>query len=77
MALSRLDDATNEPLMQRPDDTAAALVKRLKGYHSETVPILKHYKPKGVVEQVNANQKMEGVWSDMQKALAGAKALAK
>lgn len=42
------DDATGEALMQRPDDTAEALVKRLQGYHAETVPVLEHYRPKGV-----------------------------
>ena len=42
-----LDDVTGEPLMQRPDDTAEALVKRLAGYHAETVPVLEHYRPKG------------------------------
>jgi adenylate kinase len=52
------DDQTNEPLMQRPDDTATALTKRLQGYHKDTVPILDHYKPKGVVRVVNANQNM-------------------
>merc|ERR1712194_197292 len=50
-----LDDETGEPLMQRKDDTAAALVKRLQGYHGETVPILAHYRPHGIVRTVNAN----------------------
>lgn len=67
---SMLDDETNEPLMQRPDDTATALVKRLKGYHKETVPILKHYEPEGIVKSVNANQKMDGVWSEILASLS-------
>ena len=46
-AENMLDDITGEPLMQRPDDTAEALVKRLQGYHAETVPVLEHYRPKG------------------------------
>jgi len=64
------DDETGEPLMQRPDDTATALVKRLAGYHAETVPILDHYKPNGIVKSVNANQNMDGVWSEVLKALS-------
>ena len=40
-----------------------ALTKRLAGYHNETVPILKHYTPNGIVKSVNANQGMEGVWA--------------
>jgi adenylate kinase len=63
------DDLTGEPLMQRPDDTASALVKRLEGYHTDTVPILEHYAPKGIVRTANANQGMEGVWKEVLAAL--------
>ncbi|GMH67577.1 hypothetical protein TL16_g04714, partial [Triparma laevis f. inornata] len=64
-----LDDATGESLMQRPDDTASALVNRLKEYHRMTKPILKHYQPHGVVGSVDANQEMTKVWADMQSNL--------
>ena len=67
---SMTDDETGEPLIQRPDDTAGALVKRLNGYHSETVPILKHYDPNGVVRTVNANQGMDGVWGEVLESLS-------
>jgi len=67
---SMTDDETGENLMQRPDDTASALVKRLAGYHGETVPILKHYEPHGVVKAVNANQKMDGVWGEVLASLS-------
>lgn len=63
------DDETSQPLMQRKDDTSEALVKRLQGYHKETVPILDHYKPNGVVRAVNAYQGMEGVWKEILGAL--------
>ena len=66
---SMKDDVTGEPLMQRKDDTASALSKRLKAYHKETVPILKHYQPHGVVRPVNANQGMDDVWKEMLEAL--------
>ena len=48
--------------MQRADDTEEALGKRLQGYHAQTVPILDHYSPAGVVKTVDANQKPEVVW---------------
>lgn len=59
-----LDDLTHEPLMQRADDTEEALQKRLLGYHSETVPILAHYKQSssGCVKKVDANQNSDDVW---------------
>jgi adenylate kinase len=63
------DDATGQPLMQRADDTAEALKKRLQGYHSQTVPILDHYAPKGVVKRVNANQPVNTVWGEVQASL--------
>ena len=61
---SMKDDETGEELMQRKDDTASALVKRLQSYHGDTVPILSHYRPGGVVRSVNANQGMDGVWAE-------------
>jgi len=68
---SMTDDMTGEPLIQRPDDTATALVKRLNGYHGETAPILSHYKPNGIVRTVNANQGMDEVWGEILDALKG------
>lgn len=61
------DDETGEPLMQRSDDTAEALVKRLKSYHDETEPILARYK--AVVQKVNANQSLDHVWADLEDVL--------
>lgn len=69
IAESMKDDETGESLMQRPDDTASALVKRLQGYHGETVPILGHYRPHGIVRAVNANQGMDGVWKEILASL--------
>ena len=69
IAESMKDDETGEALMQRPDDTAVALTKRLKGYHGETVPILDHYTPNGIVAVVNANQGMDGVWGEVLESL--------
>lgn len=67
---SMRDDETNEPLIQRPDDTATALVKRLASYHKDTVPILKHYAPAGVVRSINANQDMKSVEKEVVGALS-------
>ena len=64
-----LDDETGEPLMQRADDTEEALGKRLKGYHEQTVPILDHYAPAGVVSRVNANVPPADVWTSIEKVL--------
>lgn len=68
-AANMLDDQTGEPLMQRADDTEAALAKRLGAYHAQTVPILDHYAPTGVVAHINANQPPEVVWKSVKSAL--------
>merc|ERR1719331_654448 len=64
-----LDDETGEALMQRADDTEEALSKRLESYHAQTVPILTHYEPTGVVSKVDANVKPDEVWTSIEKVL--------
>merc|ERR1711988_1720959 len=66
-----VDDETGEPLIQRPDDTSEALVKRLESYHGQTVPILQHYRPLTRVSAVDANKPMDVVWSSVQGAIEG------
>eukprot|EP00941_MAST-03F_sp_MAST-3F-sp1_P003922 g3922.t1 len=64
-----LDDETGEPLYQRSDDTKEAFPNRLRSYHLHTMPILEHYRPKGVVTCVNANQKPTLVAAEVEEAL--------
>ncbi|PKO51476.1 MAG: adenylate kinase, partial [Betaproteobacteria bacterium HGW-Betaproteobacteria-20] len=37
------DDETGEDLVQRPDDAAETVQKRLEVYHSQTKPLVKYY----------------------------------
>lgn len=70
IASTMLDtDVSNEPLYQRSDDTAAALKNRLIAYHKDTVPVLAHYAPLGVVKRVNANQDFKTVWGEIEKSM--------
>jgi len=55
------DDETGEPLYQRSDDTAEALKKRLDGYYGTTVPILDHYRPRGVVKTIDGGRQINEV----------------
>lgn len=59
------DDVTGEPLVQRSDDNADALKKRLVTYHKQTVPVVEYYKKKGLWSQVDAAQDQKLVWSSM------------
>merc|ERR1712087_517468 len=55
------DDETGALLYQRSDDTAEALKKRLDGYRNQTVPILDHYGPKGIVRTVDGGKHIKEV----------------
>ena len=68
-AANMLDDETGQPLMQRADDTKEALKDRLQAYHSQTVPILAHYAPTGVVVRADANRPMDAVWKTIASSL--------
>jgi adenylate kinase len=59
------DDVTGEPLVQRSDDNAEALKKRLVTYHKQTVPVVDYYKKKGLWSQVDAAQDPKLVWSSL------------
>ena len=63
------DDVTGEPLVQRSDDNADALKKRLATYHKQTEPIVKYYQKSGVWAAVDASQNPKNVWSDILKCL--------
>lgn len=53
------DDKTQEPLIQRNDDCPEALTKRLEKFNSETQPILKLYKDKGIIINVAGDNTFE------------------
>jgi len=64
------DDETGEALYQRSDDTAEALKSRLESYYGKTLPILDHYKPRGIVSTIDGAQEIEKVWADVRKSMA-------
>ena len=64
-----LDDETGEELVQRADDTAEALTKRLASYHAETVPVLDHFSKKTQVERIDAGGEPKAVAAAVVKLL--------
>jgi len=66
---SMKDDKSGDQLFQRPDDTAEALKKRLSSYHNETVPILSHYGPKGIVKKIDGGRAIKEVWAEVDSKL--------
>ncbi|KAI1800716.1 adenylate kinase cytosolic [Daldinia bambusicola] len=61
------DDITGEPLIQRSDDNADALKKRLVTYHNQTTPVVGYYKNTGIWKGIDASQEPGQVWSSLLK----------
>lgn len=59
------DDVTGEPLIQRSDDNAEALKKRLATYHKQTGPVVDYYKKTGIWKAVDAAQEPNQVWKSL------------
>jgi len=59
------DDVTGEPLIQRSDDNAAALKKRLDTYHQQTAPVVGYYQKTGIWKGIDASQEPGQVWKSL------------
>lgn len=62
---SMRDDVTGEPLVQRSDDNAETLKKRLVTYHQQTAPVVSYYKTKGIWKGIDASQEPGVVWKSL------------
>lgn len=63
------DDVTGEPLVQRSDDNAVALKRRLASYHEQTIPVVEYYKRTGVWKGIDASQEPMAVWGQCLRVL--------
>jgi adenylate kinase len=53
----------------RSDDTPEVIAKRLDVYHSETEPIVEHYRTTGKLVPLHAERSVEEVWREISEAL--------
>ena len=53
----------------RQDDTPEVIAKRLEIYHSETEPIVEHYRATGKLVPLHADRSVEEVWTEISDAL--------
>ena len=60
-----IDDITGEPLIQRSDDNADALKKRLATYHKQTTPVVDYYRKTGIWKAIDAAQQPSQVWKSL------------
>jgi adenylate kinase len=62
-ALSRAE------IENRVDDTEEVIARRLATYHSETEPIIEHYRTTGKLVLIHAGRTIDEVWSEISNAL--------
>ena len=67
------DDVTGEPLIQRSDDNADTLKKRLGVYHDQTSPVVAYYKKTGIWKPIDASQEPGQVWKSLLGVFEGEK----
>ncbi|KAK4644505.1 adenylate kinase [Podospora bellae-mahoneyi] len=70
------DDITGEPLIQRSDDNADALKKRLETYHKQTTPVVNYYQKTGIWKAIDASQEPGQVWKSLLAIFDGDKSKA-
>jgi adenylate kinase len=55
-------------LVQRADDKEDVIANRLKVYEGQTQPLVEHYRSRGLLRVVNADQPVEKVYADFLRA---------
>ena len=65
-----VDDVDGQPLIQRDDDHREAVERRIDLYYENTQPLIDYYRGRGVVAEVEADQKIESVAVDMLATIA-------
>jgi adenylate kinase len=58
-------------LVQRADDKEDVIENRLKVYTSQTEPLIAHYRARGLLKVVNADQSMDKVYAEFLSAAGG------
>jgi adenylate kinase len=62
-------DVDGSTLVQRPDDTEAVFIERMKTFEAQTAPVVKHYRNQGRFREVNGDQPVAAVSEAIRLAL--------
>ncbi|MBC7325323.1 MAG: adenylate kinase, partial [Moorella sp. (in: Bacteria)] len=54
-------DICGGKLLQRADDTAATVARRLDVYSEQTAPLIAYYRERGLLREIDGNQDIEAV----------------
>ena len=66
-------DKCGTALMQREDDTAKTLTRRLEVFRIQTAPILPHYKRGDLLTEISGTRSVQQVFAEIEKALRATK----
>jgi adenylate kinase len=62
-------DVDGSRLIQRPDDSEAVFIERMKTFESQTAPVIEHYRRQGRFEEIDGDQPVEQVTVAIEAAL--------
>ena len=68
-AVPGICDEDGTPLVQRPDDSEAVFIERMKTFESQTAPVVEHYRRQGRFEEIDGDQPVEQVTAAIEAAL--------
>jgi adenylate kinase len=68
-AVPGICDVDGSTLIQRPDDTEAVFIERMKTFQAQTAPVVEHYRNQGRFHEVNGDQTVEAVSEAIRTAL--------
>jgi adenylate kinase len=63
-------DGCGSALVQRPDDEEEVIRERLKVFEAQTLPMMKIYRERGLLKEVNASGDAESVFAALRSELA-------
>lgn len=73
MLIERLMGRAQNAEQKRKDDAPETIPKRIAIYHSQTTPVLEHYRAKGVVCEVNGVGEMDDVFQKILECIENRK----
>jgi adenylate kinase len=56
-------------IIRREDDTEKGIRKRLEVFRNETIPVIEHYRKKGILIEINGDQSIDAVFNEIVKKL--------
>jgi adenylate kinase len=62
-------DKCGGELIQRDDDKPEVIKERIQVYHNETAPLIEYYEKKGILIDIETDQPLEKIYSDIKKVL--------